>query len=107
MNDLHVILLGMGMFTTVILVLVALILAARSIMVGSGNVTININDDPDKKIQVPIGGKLLQTLASKSVFLSSACGGGGTCAQCRCKVISGGGSALATERPHLTRKRVA
>lgn len=103
MSDFHIILLGMSMFTIIVLVLVAIILFARSMMVSTGNVTIDINGDPEKSIQAVAGGKLLQTLAAQNVFLSSACGGGGTCAQCRCKVASGGGAALATEEPHFTR----
>ncbi len=103
MDDIHVILLGISMFTLIVLGLVAIILVAKAIMVSSGNVTIDINNDPEKSIQVAGGGKLLQTLATQNIFLSSACGGGGTCAQCRCKVNSGGGAALATEEPHFTR----
>ena len=103
MSDLHVILLGMSMFTAIVLVLVAMILLARSVMVSSGQVIIDINGDPEKRLEASAGGKLLQTLAGENIFLSSACGGGGTCAQCRCKVLSGGGAALATEEPHFTR----
>jgi Na+-transporting NADH:ubiquinone oxidoreductase subunit F len=71
-------------------------------MVSSGDVTIEINGDPEKTITVPAGGKLLQTLADKGVFLASACGGGGTCAQCKCEVHEGGGSMLPTEESHFT-----
>ncbi|GAA0784857.1 NADH:ubiquinone reductase (Na(+)-transporting) subunit F [Marinobacterium sediminicola] len=98
----EVIILGVVMFTAVVLALVAVILAARAKMVSSGNVTIEINDDPEKSITVPAGGKLLQTLADKGVFLASACGGGGTCAQCKCQVFEGGGSMLPTEESHFT-----
>lgn len=98
----EVIILGVVMFTAVVLALVAVILAARAKMVSSGNVTIEINDDPEKSITVPAGGKLLQTLADKGIFLASACGGGGTCAQCRCQVLEGGGSMLPTEESHFT-----
>jgi len=98
----EVIILGVVMFTAVVLALVAVILAARAKMVSSGNVTIEINDDPEKTITVPAGGKLLQTLADKGIFLASACGGGGTCAQCRCQVLEGGGSMLPTEESHFT-----
>jgi len=86
----------------VVLALVAVILAARAKMVSSGDVTIEINGDPEKTITVPAGGKLLQTLADKGVFLASACGGGGTCAQCKCEVHEGGGSMLPTEESHFT-----
>jgi Na+-transporting NADH:ubiquinone oxidoreductase subunit F len=98
----EVIILGVVMFTAVVLALVAVILAARAKMVSSGNVTIEINDDPEKTITVPAGGKLLQTLADKGIFLASACGGGGTCAQCKCQVLEGGGSMLPTEESHFT-----
>ena len=96
------IILGVVMFTVVVLALVAIILAARAKLVSSGNVTIEINGDPEKTITVPAGGKLLNTLADKGVFLASACGGGGTCAQCKCEVHEGGGSMLPTEESHFT-----
>jgi len=95
--------LGVGMFTAIVAVLVAIILVARSRLVSSGDVTIEINGDPEKSIKVPAGDKLLQTLAGKGIFLSSACGGGGTCAQCECVVTEGGGSMLPTEEGHFTR----
>ena len=89
--------LGIVMFTLTVLFLVMVILFARSRLVSTGNVTIEINGDPDKSVTVPAGDKLLGTLAAKGIFLSSACGGGGTCAQCRCRVVDGGGSILSTE----------
>jgi len=96
------IVLGVVMFTAVVLALVAVILAARSKLVSSGDVTIRINEDADKTITVPAGGKLLQTLADRGIFIPSACGGGGTCAQCKCQVLDGGGSMLPTEESHFT-----
>ena len=99
------ILLGVGMFTVIVLSLVALILEARAWLVSSGDVTIEINGE--RKITVPAGGKLLQTLAGQDIFLSSACGGGGSCAQCKCIVASGGGEMLATEEAHFTRRDAA
>jgi Na+-transporting NADH:ubiquinone oxidoreductase subunit F len=96
--------LGVGMFTTVVLLLVLLIMFARSRLVNTGDVTIGINDDPDKSITTPAGGKLLTTLANEGIFLSSACGGGGTCAQCKCKVISGGGEMLPVEEAAFTKR---
>ena len=72
------ILLGVVMFTVIVIALVVVILAARSKLVASGDVTIMINDDPDKAITVPAGGKLLNTLADNGIYLSSACGGGGS-----------------------------
>ena len=100
MNE--VIVLGVVMFTVMVLALVAVILAARAKLVSSGDVKIEINDDPEKSITVPAGGKLLQTLAGRGIFLASACGGGGTCAQCKCRVLDGGGSMLPTEESHFT-----
>jgi Na+-transporting NADH:ubiquinone oxidoreductase subunit F len=91
------------MFTSIIMVLVFVILYARKQMVSTGEVTIEINGDPEKTISAPAGGKLLNTLAEAGIFLSSACGGGGTCAQCSCRVIEGGGSMLSTEEGHFTR----
>ncbi len=97
------IILGVVMFTGMVLTLVAIILSARAQLVSSGDVTIEINGDPAKSITAPAGDKLLQTLASNGVFLSSACGGGGTCAQCKCQVFDGGGSMLPTEESHFTK----
>ena len=95
------------MFTGVIMTLVFVILFARKQLVSTGDVTIEINGDPEKSITTPAGGKLLNTLADAGIFLSSACGGGGTCAQCRCKVMEGGGSMLSTEAGHFTRGEAA
>ena len=97
---------GVAMFTLIIMGLVAIILAARSRLVSSGDVTIHINDNPDNDVVTPAGGKLLQTLAGEGIFLSSACGGGGTCAQCRCRVIEGGGSILPTEEGYFTQGEI-
>ena len=94
--------LGVLMFTAVVLSLVAIIIVARAQLVSSGAVTIFINDDPEKAITVAAGDKLLQTLSAQGIFLASACGGGGTCAQCRCIIKDGGGSMLATEESHFT-----
>jgi Na+-transporting NADH:ubiquinone oxidoreductase subunit F len=95
-----VIVLGVGMFTAIVLSLVAVILVARARMVSSGNVNIEINGK--KTISVAAGDKLLQTLASNDIFLASACGGGGSCAQCKCIVTDGGGAMLPTEEPHFS-----
>ena len=100
------VILGVGMFTGSVLLLVMVILFARSRLVSTGDVTIVINDNPNNAVKVPAGGKLLNTLASKGIFLSSACGGGGTCGQCRCQVIEGGGSILSTEEGHFTRGEI-
>lgn len=97
--------LGVVFFTLIVLSLVAVISIARSKLVSSGDVNIIINDE--KTISVPAGGKLLQTLASAQLFVPSACGGGGTCAQCRVKIHTGGGSILPTEEGHITKREAA
>jgi len=102
MNIIEVV-LGVGMFTVIIMMLVFVILYARRLLVSTGQVTIEINGDPEKTITCSAGGKLLNTLSDAGIFLSSACGGGGTCAQCRCVVMEGGGSMLSTEEGHFTR----
>lgn len=102
--DFNTVLWGVGMFTGLVLMLVALILAARSKLVNEGEVTIDINHDAAKRIQVPAGGKLLGALADQGIFVSSACGGGGSCGQCKVKVFSGGGDILPTEEPHFNRR---
>ncbi|MHC4875291.1 MAG: NADH:ubiquinone reductase (Na(+)-transporting) subunit F [Planctomycetota bacterium] len=96
------IVLGVLMFTGVVLALVRIILWARAWLVASGDVTISVNNG-QKVLQVPAGGKLLGALASEGIFVSSACGGGGTCAQCRVNVLSGGGDILPTEKSHITK----
>ncbi len=94
---------GVLMFTGIIVTLVAMILAARKQLVPTGNVRITINDQ--KEISVPAGGKLLNALAAEGIFVSSACGGGGTCAQCKVHVLEGGGEILATEKAHINRRQ--
>ena len=94
--------LGITFFTLIVLMLVFLILFARGRLVSTGNVNITINGE--RTISVPAGGKLLGVLAGEKIFVPSACGGGGTCAQCRCKVFSGGGSILPTEETHITKR---
>ena len=93
---------GVGMFTAIVLALVLIIIYARSLLVNSGDVSIEINGE--KTITVPAGGKLLQTLSEANIFLASACGGGGTCAQCKCIVEEGGGAMLPTEESHFNRR---
>ena len=93
--------LGVSMFTIIVLALVTVILFARSKLVASGNVDILINGE--RNISVPTGGKLLNILADQKIFVSSACGGGGTCAQCKVNIFEGGGDILATEKAHISR----
>ena len=96
--------LGVVSFTGIVLLLVVVILLARSQLVASGNVSITINGDEENKLEVQTGSKLLQTLADNKIFLSSACGGGGTCSQCKCQILEGGGSILPTEESHFNAK---
>ncbi|WPC74721.1 NADH:ubiquinone reductase (Na(+)-transporting) subunit F [Vibrio porteresiae] len=98
-----VILLGVVMFTLIVLVLVLVILFAKSKLVPTGDITISINGDPEKSFVTQPGGKLLTALAGAGVFVSSACGGGGSCGQCRVKIKSGGGDILPTELDHITK----
>ena len=97
---------GVALFIAIVIVLVTLILIAKRFMVNSGDVTIGINGDPEKAIKVPAGDKLLNSLSSQGIFIPSACGGGGACGQCRCKVLKGGGDVLPTELGHLTKRDV-
>ncbi len=96
------IVLGVSMFTAVVLVLVLVILFAKSKLVASGPVKLNINGEKD--VEVGAGGKLLNVLADEKLFVSSACGGGGTCGQCKVNVLEGGGEILQTELSHITKK---
>ena len=84
-----VVISGVLMFTAVVLALVVIILLAKSKLVASGPVKINLNGK--KEMTVSAGGKLLNVLADQKIFVPSACGGGGTCGQCTVKVLSGGG----------------
>ena len=94
--------LGITLFTLIVLSLVTIIIVARSKFVSSGEVSININGE--KNIKVPAGGKLLQALAAEKLFVPSACGGSGTCAQCKVKIHSGGGSILPTEEGLISKR---
>jgi Na+-transporting NADH:ubiquinone oxidoreductase subunit F len=98
------IILGVSMFTTIVVALVLVILFAKSKLVSSGDVLISINGDPAKAVTTAAGGKLLGALADQGIFIPSACGGGGTCGQCRVDVHSGGGDILPTEEGHITKR---
>jgi len=91
-------------FTFVILLLVVVLLFAQSKLVQSGDVKIVVNGDEDNPIIAQAGSTLLSTLSGQKLFLPSACGGGGTCAMCKCVVEDGGGDVLPTEVGHLSRK---
>jgi Na+-transporting NADH:ubiquinone oxidoreductase subunit F len=99
------ILLGIIIFTAFVIALVFFIIGAKSKLVAEGDVEILINDE--KKIHVPVGSKLLNALADHGLFVSSACGGGGTCGQCKVKINSGGGEILPTELSHITKREAA
>jgi len=94
--------LGVTFFTAIVLALVAVILFAKSKLVASGNVKILINNE--REVETPAGGKLLGVLANQGIFVPSACGGGGSCAQCRVRVFEGGGSLLPTETGHISKR---
>ena len=96
--------LGVGMFIVIVVALVMVITFAKSKLVPSGDVKILINNDPDKAITASPGGKLLGALADSGIFVSSACGGGGSCGQCRVNVHNGGGEILPTELDHITKR---
>jgi Na+-transporting NADH:ubiquinone oxidoreductase subunit F len=99
------ILLGIIIFTIIVIALVFIIIGAKSQLVASGDIEILINDE--KKIHIPVGGKLLTALADNGLFVPSACGGGGTCAQCKVKIFEGGGEILPTETSHITKREAA
>ena len=96
-------LLSIAVFTGVILVLVLIINFAESKLLPQGEMTITVNDEEDKKFKVRPGGTLLSALAYETIYLPSACGGGGTCAMCKCQVLDGGGGILPTETSHISR----
>jgi Na+-transporting NADH:ubiquinone oxidoreductase subunit F len=98
------ILTALIVIVVVILLLVALLLVLRAKLIPQGNVTVTINDD--KKLTVPTGGTLISTLAEQHIYLPSACGGKGSCGQCKCRVLEGGGSILPTEVGFFTRKQI-
>ena len=97
--------LGIGLFTLIILLLVFIILAARSRLVSTGKVHVIVNDDRD--LLVPVGTKLLQDLAEAGILVPSACAGGGTCGQCRVQVLDGGGAILPTETSLINKREAA
>ena len=97
-----IILVSVGIFLVVTLLLVIVLLVAKSKLVPSGNVKLTINGE--KEAEVPIGGTLLSTLQGENIYLSSACGGSGSCGQCRCRVVEGGGEILPTETGFFSRK---
>ena len=99
------ILTGVGVFLLITLVLVAILLTAKRYLVHSGDVTVTINRD--RRVTAPSGGSLLSTMANAGIFLPSACGGKGSCGQCKVQVFDGGGEILPTEAVHFSRRQIA
>lgn len=97
------VILGVVMFLFIVVALVVLLMAARSKLVSSGDVTIVVNGNPDNSIKVQSGGTLLGALAAQKIFIPSACGGKGSCGVCKVKICSGGGAMLPTEGSHIGR----
>ena len=100
----NMILASIGVFLVVVILLVVILLVAKNFLVPSGNVKLTINGD--KELDVASGSTLLNTLSVNGVFLSSACGGKGSCGQCKCQVLEGGGEILPSETPHFSRKQI-
>ncbi|MEE8425169.1 MAG: NADH:ubiquinone reductase (Na(+)-transporting) subunit F, partial [Elusimicrobiota bacterium] len=103
MEALGFIALSVAVFTGVILLMVVLVSLAEKKLVKTGDVRILINDNEEKSVTVPAGQSLLSALSSQKIFLPSACGGGGTCAMCKCRIFEGGGDVLPTETGQLSR----
>ncbi|MBW7983835.1 NADH:ubiquinone reductase (Na(+)-transporting) subunit F [Enterobacillus tribolii] len=98
------IILGVVMFTLIVLALAIMILFAKSKLVNTGDIHVDVNGDPEKGFDTPAGDKLLNVLSSQGIFVSSACGGGGSCGQCRVTVKEGGGDILPTELAHINKR---
>jgi len=98
------VLFGMLCFSVVIVMLTLVLLAVKAKVAPSGPVHIEINQDPEKILEVQAGGTLLAALAERGIFIPSACGGKGTCGVCRCRVVYGGGALLPTEVSHISRR---
>ena len=103
--DITIIISSVLVLTSVIFLLVTLLLVAKSKLLPSGPVSLKINGE--NEVEVSSGDTLLSPLGNNKIFLPSACGGGGTCIQCRCQVLEGGGEILPTEKPHFSRKEIA
>jgi Na+-transporting NADH:ubiquinone oxidoreductase subunit F len=105
--ELSMIAASVAAFAFILALLVGMLLFAKAKLVSSGDVLIVVNGESENPIIASPGSSLLSALSSKNVFLPSACGGGGTCAMCKCQVLDGGGDVLPTELNHLTRKEAA
>jgi Na+-transporting NADH:ubiquinone oxidoreductase subunit F len=95
---------GAVVFLLITLILVGALLYAKAKLIPSGHVEMVVNNE--KKFEVPLGGTVLGTLQGNGIFLSSACGGSGSCGQCRCQIPEGGGSILPTEVGFFSRKQI-
>ena len=104
MNLTTTLIVSIAVFLGITLLLVALLLWVRNKLMPKGEVTITINDD--KELKVPTGNTLINTLAEQKVYLPSACGGKGSCGQCKCRVVEGGGTILPTEVGFFTCKQI-
>lgn len=102
--DISFIISSIEVFWCIIILMVILLLIAKKYLTPSGNVTITINDE--KKLSVPQGASLLSTLSEEGIYLSSACGGKGSCGQCKCQVTKGGGEPIDVERAHFSRREL-
>ena len=102
--DMTLIWTSVGVFLIVILLLVIILLVAKNYLVPSGDVKVTINGE--RELDASSGSTLLNTLSVNGVFLSSACGGKGSCGQCKCQITLGGGELLPTEVPHFSRKQI-
>ena len=100
----NLILASIGVFLGIVLVLVIMLLVAKKYLSPSGNVNVTINGKDT--ISVEQGSSLLNTLSAQGIYLSSACGGKGSCGQCKCQVVEGGGEILDSEKGHFTRKQI-
>ena len=103
--DITVIIASIVVFLAITFVLVGILLGVKARLMPSGPVKLFINGETD--VEVSSGSTLLSTLGDNKIFLPSACGGGGTCIQCKCIVKDGGGEILPTEKPHFSRKEIA
>ena len=103
--DYTIILASVVVFLLIIFMLVGMLLGAKAKLMPSGPVALMINGQ--NNIEVSSGSTLLTTLGNNKIFLPSACGGGGTCIQCKCQITEGGGEILPTEKPHFSRKEIA
>lgn len=104
--DFNIIIYSIAAFAGVILFLTVALLYAKTKLTAAGDVKITINGKADEPVVAKPGGSLLSTLSEQKIFLPSACGGGGTCAMCKCQVVEGGGDILPTEEGYFTRKEI-